>query len=74
MAEPMDMDGSRPTSATSVVGVATPAEYSSLSCFEVQKRLGSGQFSTVYRAKCIADGSIVAVKKVQVRGFWQAVK
>ena len=40
--------------------------YNSLNNFEIQKRIGKGQFSEVYRAKCLIDNSIVALKKVQI--------
>jgi NIMA (never in mitosis gene a)-related kinase len=32
----------------------------------VEKKIGKGQFSVVYRARCRSDGSIVALKKVQI--------
>lgn len=40
--------------------------YGMLSNFEIDKKIGKGQFSTVYRAKCKLDGKFVALKKVQV--------
>lgn len=41
--------------------------YSCLANYHVLKRIGKGQFSEVYKAKCLADdGRIVALKKVQV--------
>lgn len=43
--------------------------YSTLSNFEVEKKIGRGQFSVVYRAKCLANDQIVALKKVQVNKF-----
>ena len=40
--------------------------YSSLQFFEVEKKIGKGQFSEVWRARNKVDGQIVALKKVQV--------
>ncbi|KAK3753665.1 hypothetical protein QZH41_010141, partial [Actinostola sp. cb2023] len=40
--------------------------FSSLSNFQIEKKIGRGQFSVVYRARCLVDNSIVALKKVQI--------
>ncbi|CAB4036311.1 serine threonine- kinase Nek7 isoform X1 [Paramuricea clavata] len=40
--------------------------YGTLSNFEIEKKIGRGQFSVVYRAKCVANDQIVALKKVQI--------
>jgi serine/threonine protein kinase len=40
--------------------------YQSLTIFQVEKKIGKGQFSVVYRARCRSDGAIVALKKVQI--------
>lgn len=41
--------------------------YSSmLSNFRVEKKIGRGQFSEVYKATCLLDNQQVALKKVQV--------
>lgn len=40
--------------------------YQSLTIFDVEKKIGKGQFSVVYRARCRTDGAIVALKKVQI--------
>ena len=40
--------------------------YSTLQNLEVEKKIGKGQFSEVFRAKCILDSSVIALKKVQV--------
>ena len=37
-----------------------------LNNFEVEKEIGKGQFSVVYRAKCKVNDRIVALKKVQI--------
>ncbi|XP_040582471.1 serine/threonine-protein kinase Nek7 isoform X2 [Lepeophtheirus salmonis] len=40
--------------------------YGKLENFNVEKRIGKGQFSVVYRAKCKVDKRTVALKKVQI--------
>ncbi|CAI8039025.1 Serine/threonine-protein kinase Nek7 [Geodia barretti] len=40
--------------------------YSSLEYFEVEKKIGHGQFSVVYRARNTVDGKVVALKKIQI--------
>lgn len=40
--------------------------YSNLANFEIEKKIGRGQFSVVYKARCLVDSQIVALKKVQV--------
>lgn len=40
--------------------------YGTLANFTVEKKIGKGQFSEVYRAKCNINGVTVALKKVQV--------
>ena len=45
---------------------SVPDKYSSLANFREEKWIGKGQFSVVYRARCLADNSIVALKKVKV--------
>lgn len=40
--------------------------YSDLSNFLIEKKIGRGQFSEVYRATCLLDNRQVALKKVQV--------
>lgn len=50
-------------------GAPLPSEH--LFCrlvnFEIEKKIGRGQFSTVFRARCRSNGTIVALKKVQAR-------
>ena len=41
-------------------------EYAFLACFQVEKKIGKGQFSEVFRAKCIPLNATVALKKVQI--------
>lgn len=43
--------------------------YTSLSNFEIEKRIGRGQFSVVYKARCLVNDTIVALKKVQVMTY-----
>lgn len=40
--------------------------YCRLVNFEIEKKIGRGQFSVVYRARCKLNGQIVALKKVQI--------
>lgn len=40
--------------------------YTTLSNFEIEKKIGRGQFSVVYRARCLVNDTIVALKKVQI--------
>ena len=40
--------------------------YGSLQNFAIEKKIGRGQFSVVYKARCLIDNSIIALKKVQV--------
>eukprot|EP00096_Caligus_rogercresseyi_P007080 TRINITY_DN2443_c0_g1_i2.p1 TRINITY_DN2443_c0_g1~~TRINITY_DN2443_c0_g1_i2.p1 ORF type:complete len:312 (-),score=97.92 TRINITY_DN2443_c0_g1_i2:33-968(-) len=44
----------------------TDSIYGKLENFSVEKKIGKGQFSVVYRAKCLCDKRIVALKKVQI--------
>lgn len=39
---------------------------SMLANFDVEKKIGKGQFSEVYRARSKPTGNVVALKKVQV--------
>ena len=41
--------------------------YCHLVNFEIEKKIGRGQFSVVYRARCKQNALVVALKKVQVR-------
>ncbi|XP_067941197.1 serine/threonine-protein kinase Nek7-like [Watersipora subatra] len=47
---------------------AGPGEnkYSAMKNFEIDKKIGKGQFSEVYRARCVVDNTTVALKKVQI--------
>ena len=40
--------------------------YGTLAAFEMDKKIGKGQFSEVYRVVCKATGKVLALKKVQV--------
>lgn len=44
----------------------TPEHYTKLKNFQVEKKIGQGQFSVVYRARNLVDGQIVALKKIQI--------
>lgn len=41
-------------------------QYRSTASLVIEKRIGKGQFSVVYRARSKTDGSVVALKKVQI--------
>lgn len=45
---------------------AAGQQYSSQSNFSIEKKIGKGQFSVVYKARCLLDNNIVALKKIQV--------
>lgn len=38
--------------------------------FQIEKKIGRGQFSEVYKARCLLEGQLVALKKVQVRSVF----
>ncbi len=40
--------------------------YGRLANFEIDRKIGKGQFSVVYRARCKKDSVMVALKKVQI--------
>ncbi|CAL4118550.1 unnamed protein product, partial [Meganyctiphanes norvegica] len=40
--------------------------YGTLSNFDIEKKIGKGQFSVVYRARCKVDSTVLALKKVQI--------
>ncbi|EDO34646.1 predicted protein [Nematostella vectensis] len=42
------------------------AVYNCLGNFEIEKKIGRGQFSVVYKARCTANNQIVALKKIQI--------
>ena len=57
-------------------GQAVGLQYTSQKNFEIEKKIGKGQFSVVYKARCLLDNSIVALKKIQVslkfdRWYWE---
>ena len=41
------------------------SEYGQLAMFEIEKKIGKGQFSVVFRARAIKDARVVALKKVK---------
>lgn len=41
--------------------------HNSLANFQIEKKIGRGQFSEVYRARYLLDNTSMALKKVQVR-------
>ena len=61
MAETMDMEPEE------MGGDAdSTSMYGTLAAFEIDKKIGKGQFSEVYRVVCKATGKVLALKKVQV--------
>jgi len=42
------------------------SKYNCLSNLFIEKKIGKGQFSEVYRAKCLIDNETVALKKIQI--------
>ncbi|XP_064396131.1 serine/threonine-protein kinase Nek7-like [Halichondria panicea] len=76
MAEPPVSLGSGPSSdpssppaqayTPSLIPYTTPEYYTSLKHFQVEKKIGQGQFSIVYRARNTVDGQVVALKKIQI--------
>lgn len=40
--------------------------YGRLENFEIEKQIGQGQFSQVFKARCLVDGRVVALKKMKV--------
>lgn len=40
--------------------------YGTLTNFDIEKKIGKGQFSVVYKARCKEDQAVVALKKVQI--------
>lgn len=41
--------------------------YGDVSNYQIEKKIGRGQFSVVYKARCLVNNRLVAFKKVQVR-------
>ena len=62
----------RPQVPPSTRPTAIPHEaiYCRLENFEIEKKVGRGQFSVVYKAKCRLNGQPVALKKVQVCSYF----
>eukprot|EP00056_Hartaetosiga_gracilis_P021953 m.27422 g.27422 ORF g.27422 m.27422 type:complete len:145 (-) comp9351_c0_seq2:1768-2202(-) len=40
--------------------------YNDISNYSVEKKIGRGQFSVVYKARCLVNNKLVAFKKVQI--------
>lgn len=40
--------------------------YGTLENFQIDKQIGQGQFSQVYKAKCLLDQRVVALKRMKV--------
>uniref|UniRef100_A0A8P4GL10 NEK6-subfamily protein kinase n=1 Tax=Dicentrarchus labrax TaxID=13489 RepID=A0A8P4GL10_DICLA len=68
----MDMD-TQPQGQQAAVPVFQPQKplqpdmgHNSLANFQIEKKIGRGQFSEVYRARYLLDNTSVALKKVQI--------
>jgi len=53
-------------SQTGTPSIPEDKSYCRLANFDIEKKIGRGQFSVVYRAKCRVTNAVVALKKVQV--------
>lgn len=40
--------------------------YGSLQNFEIEKQIGQGQFSQVFKARCLVNSKVVALKRMKV--------
>ena len=49
------------------IPVVNDPKYGTLANFKIDKKIGKGQFSEVWRASCTVDECVVALKKVQVK-------
>ena len=65
--EPMDLGGTPPPPDEQ------DSKYGCLANFKIDKKIGKGQFSEVYRAINKIDGSVVALKKVQVTTWYHMI-
>lgn len=56
-----------PSSAAELLELtSSDSPYGALSGFTIDKKIGKGQFSVVYRARALHDDTTVALKKVQI--------
>lgn len=63
MSAPMDGVEAEASSFQSIVDNGI---YGTLANFTIEKKIGKGQFSEVYKARCVVNEVAVALKKVQV--------
>lgn len=63
-----DLDAAAAAAATELIRMSSSDPvYGSLANFEIDRKIGKGQFSEVFKAKCINDNNkYVALKKVQI--------
>lgn len=52
--------------ASSIQSIVDNGIYGTLANFKIEKKVGKGQFSEVYKARCVVNNVAVALKKVQV--------
>ena len=52
--------------ATNCTPMSRQHIYGDLANFETEKQIGQGQFSQVFKARCIIDNRVVALKKMKI--------
>ncbi|XP_071821451.1 serine/threonine-protein kinase Nek7-like isoform X3 [Apostichopus japonicus] len=52
--------------ASSIQSIVDNGIYGTLANFKIEKKVGKGQFSEVYKARCVVNNVAVALKKVQI--------
>ena len=61
-----DKDTDHASAAELLDLTSSDSPYGALTGFSIDKKIGKGQFSVVYRARAIHDDRTVALKKVQI--------
>ena len=61
-----DANNSAAAAAELLELTSADSQYGSLAGFSIDKKIGKGQFSVVYRARAVHDDRTVALKKVQI--------
>jgi len=61
-----DKEGDPSTAAELLDLTSSDSPYGALTGFTIDKKIGKGQFSVVYRARALHDDKTVALKKVQI--------
>lgn len=63
---PFEFDSSSPNTFVEQRHVSSLHHCCTMANFRIEKKIGRGQFSEVYKATYLLDGQLVALKKVQV--------